>query len=256
MTVSLAVGDCLAVMRDIPADTVGAVIADPPYASGGVSTAERIRSTTLAKYVSSDSSRQAMPDFEGDQRDQRAYLAWCALWMGEARRVLMPGCALMVFTDWRQLPTVADAVQVAGLVWRGVAVWDKVNGRPNAGFAAGKTEFIVWATKGAGRPDHVFLPGVLRVPIKPDERAHHITPKPVALLEQLCRMAPQGSTIVDPFTGSGSALIAAHNTRRDALGVEITRGYAEVAARRVAAETAQYALFHDLASTGNGYCAK
>ena len=65
MTVSLAVGDCLAVMRDIPADTVGAVIADPPYASGGVSIAERIRSTPLAKYVSSDSSRQAMPDLHG-----------------------------------------------------------------------------------------------------------------------------------------------------------------------------------------------
>lgn len=30
-----------------------------------------------------------------------------------------------MFVDWRNLPAMTDAVQMAGWVWRGVVVWDK-----------------------------------------------------------------------------------------------------------------------------------
>lgn len=30
-----------------------------------------------------------------------------------------------VFIDFRNLPAVADALQMAGWIWRGIAVWDK-----------------------------------------------------------------------------------------------------------------------------------
>jgi site-specific DNA-methyltransferase (adenine-specific) len=41
------------------------------------------------------------------------------------QRVLNPGESFMMFSDWRQLPLMSDAVRVGGVVWRGVVAWNK-----------------------------------------------------------------------------------------------------------------------------------
>lgn len=62
----------------------------------------------------------------------------------------------------------------------------------------------------------------------------HPTAKPVALLEYLIRTySNEGDTILDPTMGSGSTLVAARNTSRQSIGIEITTGFYEVARTRL-----------------------
>lgn len=62
----------------------------------------------------------------------------------------------------------------------------------------------------------------------------HPTQKPIALLEYLIRTyTNEGDTILDNTAGSGTALVAARNTNRRAVGIEMDEGYCRVAAGRL-----------------------
>ena len=236
-------GDALRVLIELPNDSFDLVLADPPYSTGGAFRGDRAQALPRAKYSSSDSfAASLLADFTGDNRDQRSYLAWSTLWLGEARRVLRPGRACAVFTDWRQLPTTTDALQAAGFVWRGLAVWDKTQGRPSPGIANGQCEYVVWGTKGPIDLGHeVYLPTVLRARIPRDERLH-ITPKPLELLGQLVQLAPPQGIVLDPFCGSGSVAVAAHRHGRRSISVEMADEYVDVTRSRLAGVVDQLTL--------------
>ena len=63
---------------------VGAVVTDLPYSSGGAFRGDRAQATTT-KYVRSDTAAYR-PEFAGDNRDQRSFLAWSTLWLNASRQ--------------------------------------------------------------------------------------------------------------------------------------------------------------------------
>ena len=137
-------GDALKVLREFDPNTFDAVITDPPYASGGRTQAEKNKSTDK-KYSSMGES--APPPFDGDSKDQRSWTRWAAEWLYDARKVCKPGAPVCMFIDWRQLPAATDALQWAGWIWRGTAVWDKGNSRPQKGRFRQQAEYIVWGVQ-------------------------------------------------------------------------------------------------------------
>jgi DNA modification methylase len=66
-------------------------------------------------------------------------------------------------------------------------------------------------------------------------RNHHPTVKPVALMRHLVRLvSPPGGTVLDPFAGSGTTLVAAVLEGFDAIGCEMTDEYLPIIRGRVA----------------------
>lgn len=138
---SILHGDTLQIIRAFKPQVFNALITDPPYASGGWKPSEKNR-TTNQKYSSMD-PKNALPDFDGDNRDQRSWTRWMAEWLSDARKACKPGAPICLFIDWRQYPSITDALQWAGWIWRGSVVWDKMTSRPQKGRFRQQSEYVV-----------------------------------------------------------------------------------------------------------------
>lgn len=226
-------GEALSILAALPDESIDALVTDPPYSSGGQFRGDRMSSTT-SKYVQTGTAT-VRPDFAGDNRDQRSFGYWCSLWLSSCLQLAKPGAPACLFTDWRQLPTTTDVLQAGGWVWRGIVGWDKTEAvRPSLGRFASQMEFVVWGSAGPMPVERGVgcLPGVFRYNILQADK-HHVTGKPTKLMTDLLKIVPDGGTVLDPFMGSGTTLVAAKNLGRRAIGVEIEERYCEIAARRL-----------------------
>lgn len=234
--IRLIQGEALRSLRELPAASVDALVTDPPYSSGGLTRGDRMAPAS-SKYCQ-DGDGLGRPDFEGDNRDQRGWLAWCGLWLAECRRVVKPGGYALMFSDWRQLPQATDALQCGGFVWRGLVAWDKTEGAraPHTGYFRHQCEYVAWGTAGPcpkadGRGP---FPGCIRVPVRQADK-HHQTGKPTELMRRLLRCVPPGGVVLDPFMGSGTTGLAAAELGLSFLGIELTAENFAVAEARILA---------------------
>ena len=66
--------------------------------------------------------------------------------------------------------------------------------------------------------------------------AVHPTQKPEALMRWCLNFFPNAQTILDPFMGSGTTLLAAKNLGRKAIGIELSKEYCDIAIKRLRQE--------------------
>lgn len=185
------------------------------------------------------------------------YLAFTLAWMRQAIAVSKPGSLLYAAINAISLHVLEEAARTLGLEHITTCVWDKGVGGMGS-FYRSQTEFYpVWRIPGARHRNNIQLgrhgryrtnvwsfPGLNTVSKDRAELlAMHPTVKPVAMLkEAILDSTARGDIVLDPFGGSGSTLIAAHETGRIARLIECEPRYADCIVKRAEAALGEEAV--------------
>ncbi len=115
-------------------------------------------------------------------------------------------------------PYVIAPVEVIVILYK--ERWKKISGSRKSDIS--KKEFIEWTN------------GVWTFMGESKKRVGHPTPFPIELPRRCIKLFSfVGDTVLDPFLGSGSTLIASILTNRKGIGVEIDKGYCGLAKQRI-----------------------
>ncbi|MHC4219354.1 MAG: DNA-methyltransferase [Planctomycetota bacterium] len=228
-------GDCLAVLRSLPAGTVDLAYLDPPFNTG------RTLSAANAAYGDSWPSLNA-------------YLGFLRPRLETIHRALRPAGSILLHCDWRcahHLRLMLDELfGASGFVNH--LIWSYGLGGSSPRRFARKHDDILFYAKGS---DYYFEPplvpatsnrmkgqlkkasDVIRVPAINNmalERTGYPTQKPLALLSLLVNACcPPGGTVLDPFCGSGTTLVAAAESGRRCLGIDINKDAVRISRKRL-----------------------
>jgi len=213
-------GDCLEVMRDIPDKSVDLVLTDPPYginiASNGRVGGNKPFGNSQGKVINAvDYAPQTWDKFTPTKE-------YFQEMMRISKNQIIFGGNYFV-EHLHNSPC-----------W---IVWDKDNSGNFADCELAWTSFQTAVRKYKYRWN-----GMLQENMKEKEQRFHPTQKPIGLFEWILdNYSERGMTILDPFLGSGTTAVAAHNTGRKFIGIEKEQRYVEIAKKRL--EQAQQSLF-------------
>lgn len=234
-------GECIEIMRSMADGSVDATITDPPYNLG-----------EFMKGRAHNLGNMRANNFVDALWDNGTSDAWECLMLAmlhEVARVTKKGGALIVFMAAIKVETFVRLAQTAGFYYKTTGVWHKTNPMPrnmNLHFV-NSTEswiyFINGAKTGTFNNNGKVLHDFLETGLTPkSEKAHgkHPTQKPVAVMSHFVNtLTEPGETVLDPFAGSGSTLVAAAIAGRVPVGIELDADYADIASQRLAALCAE-----------------
>ena len=199
-------GDCVQVLQSLPAESIDAVITDPPYLVG-----YRDRS---GRSIANDNEPAVLDAFS------------------DIYRVLKPNSLCVCFYGWNRVDAFFRAWTQAGFQPVGHLVWAK-SYASRVGFLEARHEQAYLLAKGRPQRPEAPLPDVQ--PWEYTGNVSHPTEKAVSILRPLVEsFCPAGGVVLDPFAGSGSTLVAAALSGRRYVGIELEEKYVQLARRRLA----------------------
>ena len=191
-------GDCLEVMKTFPDKAFDLVVTDPPY---GMEFRSNHRFKKHDKIAGDDRfPLEAMEEcFRLAKRAVYVFCRWDNL------KELPPPKSVLVWVknNW----SMGDLQHEHGRQWEAIAFYPQEN--------------------------HKFIKRIPDV-IYENRTGNnlHPTEKPVELIRKLLA-ANEGATVLDPFAGSGTTVLAAQSLGRSGTGIEISEKYCEIARNRL-----------------------
>lgn len=222
--------DCLEGLKEVPDNSVDAIITDPPYFLSMGHAGDKDNAKNMKKRGIQLTSNRAFND-----------LAICAPFyerlFSEYSRVLKEDGSFYFFTDWRgyafYFPLINAALPVRNLI-----VWDKKSG-PGSYYSFAH-ELIIFGTA-APKLKHAGGTNVWRMKSfssgarQTDGEKVHPTQKPVEVISKMIEDSTEpGAVVLDTFMGSGTTAVACLKTGRNYIGFELDKQYHAIAQQRIA----------------------
>lgn len=205
-------------------DPVDLVVTDPPYGM-----AFRPHGSAALRFGHPDVAGSI--GIIGDQASD-----FDPTWIPIATDRLSADGAIIMFCSEHHWADFKSTVVGTGLNLKRTLIWEKPNGFSQGDLEADfgvSTEFILHAHRGRRFLAPPREGNVLRYDrINPVDMLHP-TEKPVPLMRYLLRKF-RATSVLDPFAGSGTTLVAARTLHVPSIGIEIDERYCEIAARRLA----------------------
>ncbi|MEQ1897317.1 MAG: site-specific DNA-methyltransferase [Vicinamibacterales bacterium] len=237
-------GDSLALMEQLPADSIDCIWTDPPYllSNDGITCV----AGKMVKVNKGEWDRSRGIDL--DHEFNRTWLAAC-------HRILKPSGTIWISGTLHVYLSVGMALQQLGFRILNDIIWEKPAPPPNLGCRCftHSTEVLLWATKATkgGKDRHTFNYDAMKTEndgkqmknvwrfhtpsMEEKQHGKHPTQKPTALIARCLRATTDpGDLVFDPFAGSGSTGVAALTLGRHFVGCEQDKVYAQLAAKRLA----------------------
>ena len=256
---NIYLGDTRELIKNIPDETIDCIVSDIPYklVAGGVSVEKKPNEPNgvLSRRVKSDGSRignkwlkknGGIPSavkqgkmFSHNDIEFNEYLP-------ELYRVLKKGTHCYLMINGRNLADLQKEAEKAGFVFQNLLCWIKNNVTPTQYYMQG-VEFILMLSKrparainNRGTKNYFIIDNIIGNKLHP-------TQKPVELMKILIENSTdEGDTVLDPFAGSGSTLIAAIQSKRNYIGFEIDEEYYNITKQRIKETDGKTGLFADL----------
>ena len=242
---TILVGDSIALMRDLPSESVDMVFADPPYNLQLEGDLVRPNNTKV----------DAVNDDWDHFASFEAYDRFSHDWLTEARRLLKPEGTLWVIGSYHNIFRVGSLLQDIGFWVLNDVIWRKTNPMPNfrGRRFTNAHETLLWCAKDKDTKYHFNYEAMKNlnedlqmrsdwlIPLctgqerlKVNGKKAHPTQKPEALLHRVILSSTDADDVVlDPFFGSGTTGAVAKRLRRNYVGLERDPDYAALAEKRI-----------------------
>ena len=193
------------------------IVTDPPYCSGGFQEA--------GKRSGSIGTRDNIM-IANDTLSTRGYMALI-------KSVIKAGGDIGIiysFTDWRMFINLFDTMESSGFGVRNMIVWNKGSAGMGVGWRS-QHELCVMASRSAQKFNPHKAQGNV-ITCNRTGNVNHPTEKPVELIAKIIDVTDFCEEIYDPFSGSGTTLIACEQLGRTCYAMELEPQYVDVIIER------------------------
>ena len=218
--INLLNGDCLDVMKNLPASSVDLVVTDPPYdihAGKGGGAFGNLKAFSEIQFISNGFSNEVLDELCRVMKKINCYF----------------------FCSQKQIIPLLDYFVKDKKCNYNLLTWHKTNPVPacNNKYLS-DTEYCLFfresGVKILGSFETKKTYYVTPLNIKDKQKYNHPTVKPLEIIQNLIvNSSNEGDVVLDPFVGSGTTGVACKNLNRNFIGIELDKNYFEIAKKRI-----------------------